>query len=425
MPISITTNQTGAGVQVNLGATNNQSAVIAPGVIVVPSDPANAITGTGTGQSVSVAGYVGSQSVGVRLDGALGYVGVTSTGAIESLETRFNGSATALVYLAAGGHVSNAGLIRGEWCIGTGGNVDLYVTNSGLIEATITEAAKTSGNLTVFNTGSIVTITSISALTCSGVLDVTNTGLIRGNIRGAGLNDLVTNSGTVSGAVLLLAGSDRYDGRQGVLIGASSVDGGLGADTLLGGAAEDFFFGDDGNDSLRGGGGDDLLYGGLNDDILNGDAGGDQVFGDEGNDLIRGAAGSDDLIGGDGVDTLSGGEGDDLMVGGLLRDYHVGGAGADVFDFNVVADSPRLTDFDVIRDFHQGEDVIDLTDLVSGALLFQGTGAYAGGGAASLRYAVISSGATEVYIDTDGNGTTEMRIQLTTTHALTAADFIL
>ena len=113
-------------------------------------------------------------------------------------------------------------------------------------------------------------------------------------------------------------------------------------DILAGDGEDNVLDGDDGDDVLYGGpaGGDDMMYGG------NGD---DRIFGGKGNDILTGGEGSDYLKGGPGEDTLIA-DGDDL-------DVLYGGTEKDTFQF-----FPSNVGGGTIRDFTDGEDVIDLTE---------------------------------------------------------------
>ena len=71
---------------------------------------------------------------------------------------------------------------------------------------------------------------------------------------------------------------------------------------------------------------------------------------------IEGSAGNDALVGGSLADTIIGGAGDDTIEGGGGGDVMTGGAGRDTFTF-----AAGGTDGDIITDFTQGEDVLDLT----------------------------------------------------------------
>lgn len=93
-----------------------------------------------------------------------------------------------------------------------------------------------------------------------------------------------------------------------------------------------------GDDSFSG---FESIESGWGDDILLGSAGGDVLNGGDGDDLLFGHGGHDTLIGAGGTDTLA------------------GGAGADVFQFHSRIAPPGLPD--LIRDFYQGSDLIDLS----------------------------------------------------------------
>jgi len=145
-----------------------------------------------------------------------------------------------------------------------------------------------------------------------------------------------------------------------------------------------------------------------------------------GNLTLFGGAGDDTLIGGAGNDTLSGaGGGDDLT----------GGAGADTFQFRSSGDSTAANP-DQVLDFQSGVDKIDLhfmdADSVEGghqSFSWIGSNAFTGVGAASageLR-AYSQNGIWFVEGDTDGNGTADFVIAVTTqgNAALVQTDFLI
>ncbi|MBD2441121.1 S-layer family protein [Nostoc sp. FACHB-110] len=77
----------------------------------------------------------------------------------------------------------------------------------------------------------------------------------------------------------------------------------------------------------------------------------DNLIGTSGGDIIQGLAGNDTLSGLGGNDQLSGGSGSDTLTGG---------AGNDVFVFETFNTSTSAQDVDVVTDFVQGQDKIDL-----------------------------------------------------------------
>ena len=178
------------------------------------------------------------------------------------------------------------------------------------------------------------------------------------------------------------AGDDTLDGGP----GADTLDGGPGSDTAsyqnsavavlvrlhnasavkLGDAAGDtltgieHLVGSRHNDILAGDGGDNRLEGGDgNDDLYGGPAGGDDMmYGGNGDDRVFGGKGNDTLTGGAGSDILKGGPGDDIIiVDGDDIDILYGGPDNDTFRF-----FPSDVGGGSIRDFTDGEDVIDLTE---------------------------------------------------------------
>lgn len=131
-------------------------------------------------------------------------------------------------------------------------------------------------------------------------------------------------------------------------------DGNDSVDALFGG--ETFVYGGNGNDGLYYDGiAFAHLYGEQGDDQLGGGANRDFLYGEEGVDFLQAAAGNDRVDGGAGADTL---------LGGLGRDTLIGGLGADSFRFDVITESIRSTNRDVIRDFNSDKgDHIDLSRL--------------------------------------------------------------
>ena len=99
---------------------------------------------------------------------------------------------------------------------------------------------------------------------------------------------------------------------------------------------------------IRGLGGGDWILAGEGNDTIKGGDGYDRLFGEEGNDSIEGGNDDDDLVGGEGDDWLDGGSGNDALTGG---------AGADMFVFEAGHGN------DIITDFGDGEDLIDITAL--------------------------------------------------------------
>jgi Ca2+-binding RTX toxin-like protein len=153
-----------------------------------------------------------------------------------------------------------------------------------------------------------------------------------------------------------------------------------------------------------------------------GTSGADTIVGFSGADLILGRGGSDNLQGGGGNDTIAGGSGGDTLTGG---------AGADQFRFDTLADAPTGSTPDVITDFAQGSDKINLTAIdantvTSGdqAFTWIGTAAFSNA-AGQLRYVTTPTGARTIYGDVDGDGVADFQIQVTGSTTFQGTDFLL
>ncbi len=144
---------------------------------------------------------------------------------------------------------------------------------------------------------------------------------------------------------------------------------------------DDQLFGLDGNDILNGGEGADLLDGGakldwayyhrstagVNIDLAAGTATGGEatgdtlvsielIYGSQFDDVLFGKGGANTLTGNKGNDTLDGRGGNDTLLGRQGNDLMTGGAGADKFRY-----TETVFDHDIITDFEDGIDKIDLT----------------------------------------------------------------
>ena len=147
---------------------------------------------------------------------------------------------------------------------------------------------------------------------------------------------------------------------------------------------------------------------------------------------VDGGAGNDTLIGSKFADTLHGGEDNDIITGGLGKDTLFGDAGNDIFDFNIKTETPvGATNMDVIMDFAQGQDHIDLVDIdaksktavVNDVFKFIGSKAFTKH-AGELHF-VTKAGFLLVEGDTDGNGKADFQIEVHGATALLGTDFVL
>jgi Ca2+-binding RTX toxin-like protein len=292
-------------------------------------------------------------------------------------------------------------------------------------------------------------------------------------LTGNGLDNKISGY-TGADTLIGLGGNDTMRGH----LGADTLDGGDGLDTadytgsdspvtvnlatggtggeaqgdryisienIIGTSGADFLIGDGAANVIEGRAGADFIIGGGESDTASyasssvgvsvnlqtftftgGDAAGDTLSSIEN---VTGSEQADALTGDIQANVLSGGGGEDTLTGGLGADTLTGGTEADVYDFNSVAEtgSTRFTR-DLITDFEQGSDLIDLEDIDAltseGGIqhfTFLGTGVHTGAGA-TLRY-IHSGGATILYGDVDADGSGDFRIDLTGTLNLTAADF--
>ncbi len=257
------------------------------------------------------------------------------------------------------------------------------------------------------------------------------------NVIGSSRGDRITGNGETNrldGG----AGSDMLDGKG----GDDWLKGGLGDDTLIGGSGRDTAdytgyngkivvnlsktvaqaTGPAGNDTLSGI--EDLISGGGNDQ-LTGSTVANTIHGGNGSDIIAGLGGADTLYGDAGNDRIIGGAGNDRLVGGLGRDVQAGGADADMFVFGALADSAVGGQRDLITDFEQGIDKIDVTGISSEAhvnQVFIGSAAFTGE-AGQIRY-YQASGQTIIAGDVTGDGLADYQIQLRGLYAIQGSDFV-
>ena len=173
-------------------------------------------------------------------------------------------------------------------------------------------------------------------------------------------DDLVTTGRQDGSTILGTAGDDAIAGVGGAdtIKGKGGDDyilGGNGKDLIEGGKGNDTISGENGNDTLKGGKGADTILGGAGNDTMMGGKGADLLYDVEGNNLLEGGKGADTLVSGVGDDELHGGSGADMISGGEGNDKLWGDGGSDIFFF------AESLDFNVIMDFEDGIDQIDLS----------------------------------------------------------------
>lgn len=197
-------------------------------------------------------------------------------------------------------------------------------------------------------------------------LDLTNSGLLGGDLISSPGPDRIVNTGSIFGTVALGAGNDVFDTSGGSVQparGTPFIAGGPGDDRITGGAGADTIYGrdasdgpagdpDDGADQLSGGGGVDSITGGYGTDVLHGNEGNDVLCGNQNSDVIFGDQGDDKIWGGKNNDTLYGNDDNDTLNGNLGDDVLNGGSGFDIFVF-----TPDFA-HDVIEDFKPEDDTL-------------------------------------------------------------------
>lgn len=386
------------------GALVVDGSVFARGPTVLVTGPVGPIVvqegGRITGYGSAIECTVASSTLMILNAGTLlgGYAGIYSTGTEPGLVNIINN--TGVISSTSGSGVRS----------GSGTFTSSSLDNSGTIQGATMgvhlETTQTSGLAhIVVNTGTILG-GYIGLQGSTGGDRLVSSGTIAGDLlsveMGSG-DDMLSISGTLLGQALLSAGNDQFLADLGTA--GYDADGGSGRDTLRGGSGEDTLNGGSEGDLLRGNGGGDSLFGGAHRDALYGGAGDDLLYGDIGDDIASGGAGEDEISGGAGAD--------------LVR----GGAGADTFVYQLASDSTFAV-FDTLQDFRSGLDRIDLADVSAQKMRFMATAAFAGGGIASVRV-TSALGDSTVLVDSNGDGTADMRLVLLDVATVAAGDLLL
>lgn len=171
-------------------------------------------------------------------------------------------------------------------------------------------------------------------------------------------------------------------------------------DRLVGYSGADKIFGRSGNDWIDGGDGNDLLDGGAGRDIL---------FGDTGNDTLRGGGGADKFFGG---------AGKDVMFAGVDN-------AKDVFVFNSIKEAGGGKARDIIRNFDNGLDDIDLRKIDADTTDYGNQNfSFSKSAAAHTIWYVDTGKDILVRGDVSGDGKADFEIQLAGVNSVSASDFI-
>ncbi len=151
-------------------------------------------------------------------------------------------------------------------------------------------------------------------------------GAIFGDVLDGG-DDIDLVKANVAGTVTLtdtaLTSSGIIDSLTGIEL--ASLTGSAAADDINASAFT-------GSVSVTGGAGNDVIIGAVGASLLNGNNGNDTITGQANNDSILGGAGNDSLDGGDGADRVNGQDGQDTVNGGTGNDTLTGDGGVDVIN---------------------------------------------------------------------------------------------
>lgn len=200
----------------------------------------------------------------------------------------------------------------------------------------------------------------IAHITNRGQLTSTGNGFLDA-IYGGGGQEIIRNSGVITGSVNLGGGADRFDGRGGNVVGGGVILGDEGDDTfrLSNGSARAYESTGEGYDRLTvsfslkldaGNEMEEIRLAGNHNLRLTGNEKDNQLFGNSGNNRLNG---------GDGEDELTGGKGNDILTGG---------GDGDIFHFKPHADREIITDFADGLDhlvFVAGKDIKSIDDLLA------------------------------------------------------------
>jgi Ca2+-binding RTX toxin-like protein len=282
-----------------------------------------------------------------------------------------------------------------------------------------------------------------------------------------GHSDQVVFSGAVGGVILTLNGSAdsiyKVNGiDSGVVRNIEGVTGSEGNDSITGDSGDNWLNGNGGSDTIDGGDGIDTLtflggwaYSAYVDlaagtySVLSSGLPGASTISNIENVIGSGSLSGDDnanvldsswgfggtLLGRGGNDSLIAnvlGLGGSHLDGGAGQDSLRGGGGADTFVFSALTDSGPGGNRDVILGFDTGvglgasvgDDVIDVSALFAGDLVYRGTNAFDGLGQLRVR---ASGSDVIVEVNAEGDLAADFSIRLsgTTLASMTASDFIL
>lgn len=438
------------------------------GYLISTSNDALILGNTGQSYNVTVNGTIASH--------AAGYAGIY-TGTPNNVFVTVNQGGTvygeaAGLYLWSPATVINHGAIQANSSLSgaihfanTSG--DESIVNTGLISSANGAGIRFSSNgvHTVLNSGVISAgpgQDAIRSLNAAGIDNITNGGLINGDLElGGGADVLDTSNGRIAGTAYMGDGADVFAGSS----FADTVYGGADNDILGGGSGADFLYGEAGADFIDGGAGVDHLSGGIDSDtyvvdhsldLIDEIAGGGALdtvlakvsFTLAANDHIEqlqtltptgtaainltGNGFAQGIQGNAGANRINGMGGNDVLAGGRGNDVLTGGANDDSFLFNTALNArtnvDRITDFSAPRDTIVLENSLPGTfrALVNGFLAESAFKANAAGVATDSNDRIIYNTSTgALFYDSNGSaagGAIQFAV-LSTKPAITHADF--
>ena len=379
----------------------------------------NNLNGTGNAFNNNIAGNAGKNTL-------IGGAGIDTLNGGDGDDILINNTAITGV---ADGAV--------DTLIGGNGNDSYYVNETTDVvrdQATALTAAQTT-------TATVGLDTVFATLAAAATYTISDS-----NIENLTLLGITASNGTGNASANILTGNSAINTLNG-LDGNDILDGKAGADTMNGGLGDDTYVVDNATDKVveSANQGTDLVQASVTYTITDSDVENLTLIGTT---AINGTGNSSAnvLTGNTAANALSGGNGGDTLIGGAGKDTLTGGdnntalaTGFDKFVFLSSADS-TLAAFDIITDFGFGDDpqdgvpsvfvsdVIDLSAIFSGTLLFNATAkttAFTTATANTVEY-YINGGNTFVIADTTGDAVIDFQVQLTGyTSGLTAADFVL
>ena len=256
------------------------------------------------------------------------------------------GAGNDTLYGSSGNDTLDGGI--GNDLIDAGNDSDLILLNDGFGADTILGAEG----------GTDVDTLSAIGLTTNGV-DVIISQYANGNYTGTA-EESGTGDITQFSEIETLILSNNDDSFDSTAVGAVTVAGLGGDDTISTGTGDDSIDGGSGSDIISAGEGNDSVRGGSGNDSISSGAGNDTIFGGTANTSAFGSFGS-------GADTISSGGGDDFVYAGDGNDLIIVGSGNDSIRGQSGNDSFQLTD-NFAQDTLQGDggnDTIDASQLTA------------------------------------------------------------